>query len=162
MSQSMALSFELIHVLLVPKKRLETKESQKEQAFGHSKGGFNTKIYAAVDGLEKPIRLQLTPGQDYDLIQTRSLVEGLKTEAILADKAYNADSLIKFLEHQGILVVIPPKKNVLKQETVISTAIKNNIWLNAIFIKLSIFAGSFLSLKNLPVSTWLSCNLFQF
>jgi len=101
----MALSFELILALLAPKKKVKNQRRSKKVSFGPLKRWSSTKIHAAVDGLGNPIRLQLTPGQDHDLTQARSLIEGLKTEAVLAD------SLIKFLEQQGILVVIPPKKN---------------------------------------------------
>jgi transposase len=43
--------------------------------------------------------------------QARFLLEGLNPEAVLADKAYDADELIDFLREKGITVVIPPKKN---------------------------------------------------
>lgn len=89
----------------------EINEAQTEQALGRSKGGFTTKIHAAVDALGNPIRLRVTPGQAHDLPQGRPLIEGLEAEAVLADKAYDADDFLAFLRQQGILIVIPQRKN---------------------------------------------------
>ena len=49
--------------LVLKKKEQEISEAQTEQALGRSKGGFTTKIHAAVDALGNPIRLILTHGQ---------------------------------------------------------------------------------------------------
>lgn len=86
-------------------------EAQTEQALGLSKGGFSTKIHAAVDALGNPVRLILTPGQAHDLPQGRPLIEGFHPEAVLADKAYDADDFLEFLRQKGIIIVIPQKKN---------------------------------------------------
>ena len=39
------------------------------------------------------------------------MLEGYRAEAVLADKAYDCQSLIDWLEEQGIEAVIPPRKN---------------------------------------------------
>ena len=93
------------------KEEQEISEAQTEQALGRSKGGFTTKIHAAVDALGNPIRLSLTPGQSHDILQARPLIEGLEAQAVLADKAYDADQFLNFLREKGILIVIPQKKN---------------------------------------------------
>ena len=41
---------------------------QEEQALGRSRGGFGTKIHAAVSGLMLPVRLRLTAGQVVDVM----------------------------------------------------------------------------------------------
>jgi transposase len=54
----------------------------------------------------------LTPGQASDLTGADALLPDLEAEALLADKAYDADErVIHFLQARGIKVVIPPKKN---------------------------------------------------
>lgn len=71
-----------------------------------------------VDALGNPTAVSLTPGQDSDLGQAVPLLEQVEPEAFLADKAYDADALIKTLEERGITPVIPPKANrLVKRET---------------------------------------------
>ncbi len=43
---------------------------------GRSRGGFSSKIHAAVDALGNPLRFCLSPGQAHDINQARELVEG--------------------------------------------------------------------------------------
>jgi transposase len=61
--------------------------------------------------LGNPVELMLTPGQAHDLACAESLLEGANPGALLADKAYDADSLIDTLAQRGITPVIPPKAN---------------------------------------------------
>jgi len=82
-----------------------------EQAIGRSRGGLTTKIHALVDALGNPVELMLTPGQAHDLTCAESLLEGVDPEALLGDKAYDADSLIDTLAQRGVTAVIPPKAN---------------------------------------------------
>jgi transposase len=72
---------------------------------------LTTKIHAVADALGNPVALSLTPGQASDIGQAEPLLEQVDPEAFLADKAYNADALVEFLEQRGIEVVIPPKAN---------------------------------------------------
>jgi transposase len=81
------------------------------EALGRSRGGFTTKIHALTDALGYPVRLILTPGQDSDITQAENLLEGIQAEAAIADKAYDADSLIQTLEARGTTPVIPPRSN---------------------------------------------------
>src|SRR6266481_522435 len=82
-----------------------------EQAIGRSRGGLTTKIHALVDALGNPVELMLTPGQAHDLTCAESMLEGANPDALLGDKAYDADSLIDTLAQRGITPVIPPKAN---------------------------------------------------
>jgi len=93
------------------KKDQELEEAQTEQALGRSRGGFSTKIHAAVDALGNPLRLFLTGGQAHDILKAQALIEGLGAEAVLGDKAFDADHFLEFLKKCGIEAVIPPKKN---------------------------------------------------
>lgn len=57
------------------------------------------------------MKFVLTPGQDSDVTQGQELLKDIKAEFVLADKGYDSDSLVEFIEQSGAKVVIPPKKN---------------------------------------------------
>src|SRR5271165_6252180 len=83
-----------------------------DQAIGRSKGGLSTKIHALVDALGNPLKIILTAGQVHDLAGADALLPGMQAEALLADKAYDADErVITPLEAAGKTAVIPPKSN---------------------------------------------------
>jgi transposase len=72
---------------------------------------LTTKIHALVDALGNPANLMLTAGQTHDLACAPDLIENADAEALIADKAYDADPLIDSLEQWDITPVIPPKAN---------------------------------------------------
>jgi transposase len=53
----------------------------------------------------------LTPGQAHDLACAEPLIENVDPEALIGDKAYDADPLIDILNRREITPVIPPKAN---------------------------------------------------
>ena len=53
----------------------------------------------------------LTPGQAHDLTCAEQLIDSADPNALLGDKAYDADPLIDTLTQRGITPVIPPKAN---------------------------------------------------
>ena len=53
----------------------------------------------------------LTAGQIHDLACAQDLIENADLEALIADKAYDADALIDGLAEREITPVIPPKAN---------------------------------------------------
>ena len=53
----------------------------------------------------------LTPGQTHDLTCAEPLLEGVDPEALIGDKAYDADPLRDTLAQREITPVIPPKAN---------------------------------------------------
>ena len=55
--------------------------------------------------------MRLTPGQTHDLACAEPLLEEVNPEALLGDKAYDADALRDTLAQRGITPVIPPKAN---------------------------------------------------
>ena len=57
------------------------------------------------------MELRLTPGQQADITQAELLLEGYQPDAVLADKGYDADALVKRIEAKGAEAVIPPKSN---------------------------------------------------
>ena len=53
----------------------------------------------------------LTPGQAHDLACAEALIDSADPEALIGDKAYDADALIDTLSQREITPVIPPKAN---------------------------------------------------
>lgn len=81
------------------------------EALGRSRGGFSTKIHVACDGLGKPVKIILTPGQNHDVTQAPALIAGSEAKKKIADKAYDSDSLVAEIESTGAEAVIPPRSN---------------------------------------------------
>ena len=57
------------------------------------------------------MRFILTGGEASDCTQALTLLDGLKAKAILADKGYDADYVVKAAEFIGAEVVIASKSN---------------------------------------------------
>jgi transposase len=72
---------------------------------------LTTKIHALVDALGNPADLMLTAGQIHDLACAQDLIKNADPQALIADKAYDADPLIDSLAQREITPVIPPKSN---------------------------------------------------
>jgi len=82
-----------------------------DQALGRSRGGFGTKLHLAADALGNPVTLHLSPGQDADVSHAEPLLAGHRPDAVLGDKGYDSDALVKTITERGAAAVIPPKKN---------------------------------------------------
>ena len=68
--------------------------------------------FRRLTGVKRPtFELMLTPGQAHDLTCAEQLIDSADPDALLADKAYDADLLIDTLTQRGITPVIPPKAN---------------------------------------------------
>jgi transposase len=73
---------------------------------------LSTKIHALTDALGNPTGFDLSGGQVSDLVGADQLLPGLEAEALLADKAYDADErVLAVLEAADVTAVIPPKRN---------------------------------------------------
>ena len=83
----------------------------QNQAIGWSRGGLTTKIVALVDALGNLVRFVLLPGQRHDTVGVPPLIEGIAFDALLGDKAFDADWLRAELDRRGAAAVIPPKAN---------------------------------------------------
>ncbi len=79
---------------------------------GRSRGGLTTKIHALVDADGRPIRLKLTEGQAHD---GRSAIDMFDTlgagHILLADRAYDSDSLRQSMAARGAWANIRPMPN---------------------------------------------------
>jgi putative transposase len=57
------------------------------------------------------VRLLFGPGQRNDITKAHALIEGIKAEAMIADKGYDADHLREAVLERGAEPVIPSKAN---------------------------------------------------
>jgi transposase len=86
---------------------------QASQALGRSAGGFSTKIHLSVDGLGNPLRVRLSGGQRHDITQAAALLDGLKSQHVIADRGYAAADFRDLIVAQGAQPVIPPHPRLL-------------------------------------------------
>ena len=83
---------------------------------------MSTKIHTLVDALGNPVGFCLTGGQAHDLVGADQLLPGMKATALIADKAYDADSrVIETLEASGKSVVIPRRPTERRRDRMIAT-----------------------------------------
>ena len=66
---------------------------------------------ALVDALGNLARFVLLPGQRNDMVGVRPLIENIQFDALLGDKAFDADWLRAELDKRGTLAVIPPRRH---------------------------------------------------
>jgi putative transposase len=116
--------------------RQAKKKDPASECLGQSVGGWSTKIHASVDALGNPLRIILTQGQRADITQATDLVADYQIDALIADRGYDADSLIQLLENKQIQVVIPPKKNRLVQREIDENLYKDRNKVERYFNKL--------------------------
>lgn len=85
---------------------------KKGPSAGRSRGGLSTKLNATCDALGNPTGFYLTPGQVHDLVGADVLLSNLEAQALLADKAYDADERVRqLLAQKGCQAVIPSKSS---------------------------------------------------
>jgi transposase len=72
---------------------------------------LTTKILALVDALGNLAKFILMPGQRHDSVGVEPLIDGVEFDALLADKAFDTNSLRATLSERGAIAVIPPKSN---------------------------------------------------
>ena len=65
----------------------------------------------ACDGLGRPVRFLIAPGQSHDILAVPALLEGQHPKAVLADRAYDANSLRQHLQGIGAVAVIPSTRS---------------------------------------------------
>jgi transposase len=77
----------------------------------HGQDRFTSKIHAVVDALGNPLKFILTSGNRHDTTQAVELLEGWETTRVIADKGYDAQSVLDHVATMGAEAVIPPKSN---------------------------------------------------
>ena len=78
---------------------------------GRSRGGFGSKIHAAVTPLGHPVALVLTGAEAGDSPQLPGLIAGVETGAVLADKGYDSDANRAAIRRSGAEPCIPARRN---------------------------------------------------
>ena len=81
------------------------------QAIGRSRGGLTTKIMAMVDRTGRLVRFTLKPGNAAESPELATLLDGVQTSELVADKAYDANPIRSLLAANGIIATIPSKEN---------------------------------------------------
>ena len=90
---------------------LNSSGGRETQAVGLTKGGWNSKIHAAVDGAGAPRALLLTGGNEADVRHAQGLLEHLQMKIAVLDKGYDSDPLRIWLFERGVKPCIPSKGN---------------------------------------------------
>ena len=67
---------------------------------------MTTKILALTDALGNLVKFILMPGQRHDITGVKELIADVRFDALLADKAFDANWLIEELNRRGAQVVI--------------------------------------------------------
>jgi transposase len=74
-----------------------------------SRGGRTTKIHALTEDRGRPVAFLITSGNCHDLPAARDLLPTVAApRRLLADRAYDANSLRDWLADRGVKAVIPP------------------------------------------------------
>jgi hypothetical protein len=71
------------------------KKDGQDQAIGRSRGGLSTKIHTMVDALGNSVGFHLTGGEAHDLAGADHLLPTMQAEALIADKAFDADKRVR-------------------------------------------------------------------
>ena len=97
---------------------------------------MTTKIHLAVDGQGRPVRFLVTAGQRHDSTQARALLCGLHARYVIADKGYDSQDLIEYIERQGATPVIPPQAGRRVPRPYDRTLYKQRNWIERSFNRL--------------------------
>jgi transposase len=84
-------------------------------------GGFSTKIHLACAGINKPLGFVLSAGAAHDgpifpKLMAKIFALMKYFNSLIADKAYDSDTIREYLKSQNMEAVIPPRKNRLYKE----------------------------------------------
>jgi transposase len=90
---------------------LNPEGGRETQALGLTKGGWNTKVHAAVDQQGVPRALLLSAGNVADISHATDVLGEIPAKMVVADKGYDSDDFRIWLFEQGIMPCIPPKSN---------------------------------------------------
>ena len=94
-----------------------------------------------MDALGNPIALAITPGQIHDLVPAPDLLAQADPLAVIADKAFDADTFIDPLVRAGVEPVIPPKRNRKRSRPCDYVLSKESNLVERLFNKLTHFRG---------------------
>jgi len=67
---------------------------------------MTTKILALTDALGNLVRFELLPGHRFDTVGVEPLVKDVEFDGLIADKAFDSDTIINDLNKRGAKIVI--------------------------------------------------------
>ena len=85
------------------------------------------------------VQFILTGGEVHDVTQAPALLNDVEPQAVLADKAYDANALIDCIESKNAKVVIPPKANRKEQRDYDQFQYRNRNLIERFFAKIKQF-----------------------
>jgi len=88
-----------------------TCKGSKDQKFGKTKGGRNSKLHAVTNRKGKLLNFLLLPGQESEMKSVLEVLGDVRNRIVLGDKGYDSDSLREHIEVQGGVALIPPRKH---------------------------------------------------
>jgi transposase len=100
---------------------------------------LTSKIHAVVDALGNPVRIFLTAGNVHDSVPAIDLLSGLKSTYLIADKGYDAQTIVDFATNNGQTTVIPPRSNRINQRDYDKHLYKERHLVECLFQKLKIY-----------------------
>ena len=132
------------------------------QGIEKSRGGFTSKIHVATDENGKAMCVFITGGNVYDSTQAEKLHNTIHERVyVIGDKAFDSEQIIKYIEKNRVICVIPPRKNRKEQREYHKDIYKNRNQIERFFNQLKQFRRittkydkplfSFLSLVQLAV-----------
>src|ERR1700755_988222 len=89
----------------------DRKRGDQNHALGRARGGLTSKIHMLADALGRPLRFILTGGQVHDVITAPALLDGVEGGGVIADKAYDSNSLRQLIADAGMVAVIPSTRS---------------------------------------------------
>lgn len=95
--------------------------------------GLNTKIHLAVDTHGLPVRVVVTQDTDADCTHAAHRINGLSADDLLADKGDDTDAIVDRAKRQGMIPVIPPKKNRIAYDLMTRFSTRSAILLQPLF-----------------------------
>jgi transposase len=113
------------------------KKREFAEAIGRSRGGRTSKIHALADDRGRPVAFALTPGNVADITMAAPLLGAVaRPKRLLADKAYDADSLRKWLKQRKVKAVVPSTASRRTPYPLDSRAYKRRNLIERMFCKL--------------------------
>ena len=65
----------------------------------------------AADAQGRPVRFLLTGGETHDATQALALLEGFSPSHVIADKGYDSQGIVEYVERCNAVAVIPSRSN---------------------------------------------------
>ena len=90
--------------------RLAEKRAEHE-ALGRSRGGYGTKIHAAVNEHGTVVKLDLTGGERHDLCKANELIADCVAKHVVGDKGYDSDQFRAEIRRQRAKPAIPSRRS---------------------------------------------------